>query len=474
MNTDNSRGTKALKAGVWYTISNIATKAIMVLTTPIFTRIMTQEEYGISATFTSWYTLLVTFCTLNLTYSIGRAKLDFRDQLDEYVGNMQITALIPSVLLGIIGILFADVFVHVLELPIELIHILLIYLMAAPTIALYQAKFKYQYDYKRNIFITLYTTIFSVVLSLVFMYVMPEKRYIGRVWGIVIPSVVLSGILWINAAGKRWLKPDLTKIKYGLRIALPLVLNGISLNIMAQSDRVVITKYCGREMTAVYTIAYQIAILVSLVLDSIGQAWLPWFHDTYAAGDYARIRKNLKSLILFGCFIGLGCIAVAPEAIWILGGDGYMMGQWVVAPVVLGLVSKFIYANYEHIELHLKKTKYIGIGTAGAAIINVVLNIIFVPKYGFVAAGYTTCFSYFVLFILHYCITKFALKVDIYDHKFMCAAILVEAVCAGLILLLYQKMLIRYLVIAGMVFVMFIMNRDKIAGIAAKFSKKKA
>ena len=70
-------GSKAFKAGVWYTVSNVATKAILVLTTPIFTRMMSVNDYGITATFTSWYTLLSTFCTLNLTYSIGRAKIDF-------------------------------------------------------------------------------------------------------------------------------------------------------------------------------------------------------------------------------------------------------------------------------------------------------------------------------------------------------------------------------------------------------------
>ena len=73
----------ALKAGAWYVISSISVKAVSIITTPIFTRLMTTKEYGYVATFTTWYSLLSVFCTLNLSYSIGRAKLDFPDKLDK-------------------------------------------------------------------------------------------------------------------------------------------------------------------------------------------------------------------------------------------------------------------------------------------------------------------------------------------------------------------------------------------------------
>ena len=441
-------GSKAFKAGVWYTVSNVATKAILVLTTPIFTRMMSVNDYGITATFTSWYTLLSTFCTLNLTYSIGRAKIDFKDQLNEYVGNMQLISLVISALIAAFGLIFVDPVSKLLELSPTLTRILAIYLVAAPTIALYQAKFKYLYKYKGNILITLYTTVFSVSVSLMLVFNMSEQKYLGRIIGIVVPTVLLSLGLWINSIRIKSLKFNPEFVRYGLGISLPLVLNSVSLNILAQSDRIVITKSCGTELTAVYTIAYQLAILVSLVYDSIGQAWLPWFHDSYALGNFSGIKNNLKSLILFGCYIGFGCMCIAPEAIAILGGDQYKQGQWVVAPIVLGLVCKFIYGNYEHIELHLKKTTYIGVGTVIAACLNLILNLIFVPKFGFVAAGYTTFFSYFVLMLVHYFITKYILHVDIYEHSFMFASVLVETVIAVLLQLIYPYIAVRYLFLA--------------------------
>lgn len=461
-------GDKALKAGVWYTLSNVATKAILVLTTPIFTRVMTMEDYGVTATFTSWYTLLLTFCTLNLNYSVGRAKIDYKDKLNEYVGSMQLTSLLFSLIIALFAVVFVKPLHKFLELTPALVIILAVYLVFAPIISLQQAKFKYLYKYKGNILITLYTTITSVVLSLALVFSMSEDKFYGRILGIVIPTVLLSLVFWGSSIKKKYVSLNFEHIKYGLAISLPLLLNSVSLSILAQSDRVVITKFHGNEYTAIYTIAYQFAILISLVFDSIGQAWLPWFHDTYAEGDFASIKKNLKPLIAFGCYVGVGCIAVAPEAVFILGGSEYMSGQWVVAPIVLGLVCKFIYANYEHIELHLKKTQYIGMGTMIAAALNIALNIIFVPKYGFIAAGYTTFFSYLVLMSIHYLITKFVLKVDIYDHLFMYGAIVVVIVFAAVLQMLSGYIFVRYAIVIVLTVFMYFANRKTIN----KFLKK--
>ena len=95
MSTNNEkkdRGGKALKSGIWYTVSSISVRAVLIITTPLFTRLMTTEDYGISATFTTWFTLLNVICSLNLWYAIGRAKIDFPGKLEEFVGAIQLLA----------------------------------------------------------------------------------------------------------------------------------------------------------------------------------------------------------------------------------------------------------------------------------------------------------------------------------------------------------------------------------------------
>lgn len=464
---------KALKAGIWYTISSVTVKAITILTTPIFTRMMTTSDYGLATTFTSWYSLLMIFCSLNLTYSIGRAKLDFPGKLDEYVGSMQCLSFFTTVAICVVAIPFVKPLASFMEINAPLMFILMVYLLFHPAINFTQSKYRYSYHYKGNIGITAYTTITSIVVTFGLMLIFKEERYYAKVLGSVIPAVVLSLIFWGASLKKHAVRVNRVYWKYGLSISLPLILHSISLNILSQSDRIMITKFCGTGSTGIYSLAYSYAILINIVLSAVNEAWLPWFHDSFFAGNYAAIKKNVKPLVRLGCMLGIGCIAIAPEAMLILGPSEYKIGQWAVAPVTVGVVCQFIYQQYVHIELHEKKTRFISLGTVIAAGLNVVLNFIFIPKYGFVAAAYTTLFCYFVLMFVHLYITRIVLKVHLYDDSYMFLALGVIAFISVMFMSIYHLLLIRYVILIIICMIYLITNRQMLMNYINKRIEKK-
>lgn len=464
----------AFKAGIWYTISSITVKAITIITTPIFTRMMTTDDYGIATTFTSWYTLLMIFCSLNLTYSIGRAKLDFPGKLNKYVGSMQLLSVIVTAGLCAIASLFIEPLAKFMELNESLVLILMLYLLFAPAISFTQSKFRYQYRYKGNILITAYTAVSAVIVTFALLMVFDSNKYYAKVLGSVIPAIALSLVFWFIAIKGKNINVNKQYWKYGLAISLPLILHSVSLNILSQSDRIMITKYCGTTDTGIYSLAYSYAILINIILHAVNEAWLPWFHDSYFADECDAIRKNVKPLVILGCVLGIGCIAIAPEAMLILGPSEYQIGKWVVAPVTIGVVCQFIYQQYVHIELHLKKTKYISAGTIIAAALNIILNFIFIPIFGFVAAAYTTMSCYFVLMIVHLFITKKILKVNMYDDVFMFAALVCVCVVAGGFMLLYDEILIRYALVVLMCVIYALTNKKYILNIIKSKKKKKS
>jgi O-antigen/teichoic acid export membrane protein len=468
------RGTNALKSGVWYTVSSISVKAVLIITTPIFTRLMSTEDYGISATFTTWFTLLNVICSLNLWYSIGRAKLDWPGKLDEFVGSIQLLASLFTLAIGAVSALFFDKVCAMLEMDKPMVIALFIYLLAYPAVQLTQAKFKYLYNYKGNIAITIYTTLSTIIFSLALVLFMTNSRALGKSLGAVISASLLALCVWAYTLKRGYAKVNFNYWAYALKISVPLILNSISLNILAQSDRIFITKFNGSDYTGIYSLAYNYAILINIVLNAVNEAWLPWFHDTFNEKLHDQIRKNVKPLIVFGCWFGVGCIAIAPEAIQLLGGAAYSEGVWVVPPVTLGLVCSYIFQHYEHIELHLKKTWYISAGTIIAAAMNIVLNYIFVQRYGFVAAAYTTLFCYLVLMLLHHFISRKLLKVHLYDDLFMYLAILLTAVMAVVFMALYNAFWIwRWLLIIAVSVVYICANKKYILMVVQKFIKKK-
>ena len=438
----------ALKAGIWYLVSNIVVKAISVITTPIFTRLMSTVEYGTVQTFTSWHTLLLPVFTLSLTYSIGRAKLDFPNRLDEYIGSMLALSGLSSLALVIISSIFLQPISFLFELS-ELETILLVVcLFFGVATLLFQSGYRFQYKYKQNIAIALYSALVTTLLSLVLVLAINGDKADLRIIGMTIPTVMLSLYFWGKTIRNKKLAVNLEYWKYGLRISLPLILHTICMHILSQSDRVFISKIWGKSDTAFYSLAYTYGMLLHLVSTAIHEAWLPWFHDTYYSKNFKEIREKVKPLIILGCYIGLFCVALAPEGIMIMGGTKYVHSVPCVLPIVLGVVCQFIYSQYVSIELHLKKTYYVSAGTIFAALFNILTNAIFIPRYGFVAAAYTTLGSYFLLMIIHYVITKNVLKSNLYDDLFMFGSLIVTGVIAVSLTFTYDNILIRYILLA--------------------------
>jgi len=447
METHEGKGKLALKAGIWYVISSVMVKAISILTTPIFARLLTTEQYGTVQTFISWQSLLIPFFTMNLPYSIGRAKLDYQGQIEKYAGAMQVLSLLVSgVIVGVAAVFLPAVSV-MLELTETETLLLMAYLLFTPTIMLNQNKYKYTYRYKQNIAIAWYMAVGSTLMSLLLVVLAPaESKGMMRIIGITGSHVALSVLFWIRSLKKGVLNVNKGFWKYGLRISVPLILHTVCMHVLSQSDRIFITKIWGKTDTAFYSLAYTYGVALHVLTTAVAEGWLPWFHDTYYAGKQDEIRKNVKPLVILGCFVGLACIALAPEAVLILGGKKYAHSVPCVPPVVMGVVCQYIYTHYVNIELHLKETVYVSIGTVTAAAVNIALNAIFIPVYGFVAAAYTTLASYFVLMLIHFTITRKVLKVKLYDDLFMFGTLAATALVSFGLMQLYGHNLrwIRY------------------------------
>ena len=450
----------ALKAGFWYVISSVLVRAVSIITTPIFTSLMTTEEYGITATFSSWHTLLLTLCTFNLSYSIERAKMDYSKEYDKYIGSMQVLSALITGIFVVIAVIFIEPLAKILELSTWGVVLLLMYLFFTPPITFAQHGFRFKYRYKENIMIAWYIPLTTVVLSLVLMLNLDGDKSVYRMVGITIPTVFLGLYFWYKAFSKRNLNTNMEYWKYGLKLSAPLIVHTVSMNILYQADRVFIAKICGPSDTGIYSLVYNYGILLSVVTTSIGDGWLPWFHDSYYAKDYENIRKNVKWIIVLGCYVGLACIALAPEAILILGGESYMGGVYCIPPIVLGIVSQFVYTHYVNIEMHLKKTKYVSMGTIMAALLNIVLNMLFIPAFGYIAAAYTTMISYLFLLIVHFCVTRLFLKIELYNDWFMFGSLAATMIVSAVLMVSYTYARIRYgLLAVGLLSFLFVFRK---------------
>lgn len=452
----SNKNASTAKIAFWYVVSNLFTKGIAMLSTPIFTRLMTKQEYGQFSNFTSWESIITVLVTFDLGSSIARAKYDFADRMDEYLSSILVFSNLITLSIYFLVELNYEFFESFFSIDIFYIRLLFVYLLFSPAFSYLQIKHRVYRKYKFCVFFSISSAIIRTMVSVILVVILDDK-FMGRVCGYLIPITFFNMLLWgvVLVKGR---KKSLDCIKYACSISIPLIPHALSGIVLVSSDRIMITKYCGNEATALYSIAYSVSMLASLLWTSMNQAWSPWLFDNMNVQNKTSILENSK--IYLGVFAVLitGLLLTAPEIILLLGGKQYYDARFVMPPVIMGCAFQFIYSMYVNIEIYAKKTFLISVGTMSAAVLNLVLNWIFIPQYGYMAAAYTTLAGYLALLLFHYYIVKSTIKeyVDIYDKSFVFFIVMLLSICGGISFVLFKHNIVRYII--GSVYGMLILT----------------
>ena len=449
---------KTLKASIGYIISNFLLKGIAIITTPIFTRLLTTEDYGYVSNFGAWLSILGAIIGLGLPYSIGRAKLDFKGKFDGYLSSVLMLSMIFSTVI-LAFVLFNLPFVsEYMKLKQALVIFMFFYLIFEPAISFYSLKLRYNFEAKKSIIISLIDAIGGAIAAVCLVIIIPDEKYIGRILGTYVVPLFMGGYCTakILNIGKKFV--CLSNWIYALSISIPMVFHGISMLLLSQIDRIIILRYCNASELGLYSFACSYSVLLSTFCNAIGMAWLPWFNETVHAGEKQKVSEFTDLINNLMGLVSLVLVGIAPEVMLILGTKNYLPAKSIVVPLVVGGFCQYCYTNYINYELYEKKTIYISIGSIVAAAVNYILNIIFVQMYGYEAAAYTTLIGYFLLMILHYSIYKLVLKGEIYNNIRMFELLFCVGGSCVVLGKLYEIVLLRYVALVAVSILFFIHN----------------
>lgn len=236
------------------------------------------------------------------------------------------------------------------------------------------------------------------------------------------------------------------KMKYYYRwtaISLPLVLHGIALNILSQSDRTMITWLADASQTGIYSLIYNFSMVATVITTSLDGLWIPFFMEKLRDKEFGLIDIYAKKYIAVVTAAMFILILVGPEIVKILVASEYWDGITIIPPIVLSNYLIFCYTLYVTVEHFYKKTKNITLYTVIAAVSNLILNYLMIPQYGYIAAAYTTLCSYFIALFLH---ALQARKLNnIVLHPKMLLTPFFELICCVAIFYIFQnRMIIRW------------------------------
>lgn len=391
---------KNTKAGSLYLFGNLFNKAITFLTIPIFTRLLTTSEYGIVSTYLSYVTIVGTFITLSLGSSIRSAFVDFRSDLDSYISSIMFLSILNFCITSMMVIIIAHVFAP--QVDMILVVFCLIQAFMSCVIESISIKYMMELKYFKRTFLLAAPNVLVVVLSIIFILLIHDNKQMGRIYAYVVVYLIF-GIAYLVKAfidGKKFI--IFNYWKYALKFSLPLVFHGLSIVILAQSDRTMITAMRSVSETGIYSLVYNFSMIAIVITSSLESVWIPWFTDKMKLNDKKSINSSVKIYMELVTVMVICIMLVAPEILTVMAPQQYWSGKVLIPPIVLASFFMFLYSISVDLEYYYKSTKIIAINTIIAAIINIVLNYIFIPSYGALAAAFTTVTAYAVSFGIHY------------------------------------------------------------------------
>lgn len=455
------------KASLWFVFCNILQRGISFITVPIFARIMSKEQYGFYSTYISWYTIILVFTSMSLYYGVfNNAMIKFKDDKKRYVSSMQ--GLVSVLTLFVFGVylIFRPYANKFLGMTTPLVLMLFAELLVTPALQFWSAYNRFEYKYRNIVTVTLIKSIANPFLGIV-LVLLSEDKATARIVSAVIVEVIVCGTVAIIQFYRGKCFFDVKYWKYAFWFNLPLIPHYLSGQILNQSDRIMISRMVDNSAVAMYSIAYSIGILMNIFTQAINGSYTPWFYQNIEKKNYAGIRRITQMTTLVMAILVVLLMLFAPEAMWIIGGSKYSEAVYVIPPVAASVFFIFMYNIFANVEFYFEKNKFVMVGSIVAAVLNLVLNFIFIRIFGYIAAAYTTLICYIIYCYMH---NIFSRKVcrennidkNIFNIKWILVLSLTVFFAAIIINFLYDFELVRYIVVSPLIIIMGVKRRNVI------------
>ena len=390
------------RASFWFMISAFIQKGISSLTTPIFTRLMNTEEFGQFGVFNSWLGIIGVFVTLNLylgVYTQGLVK--FSEDRPLFISA--ISGLISTLCLGFTAVYLAfhTFFNALFHLTTAQMLALLLISWTSAVFSLWAGEQRVLYQYRALVTLSVSMCIIKPLLSMLLVLHAADK-VTARILGLALVDGIVCTVLFVRQmkngraffSKKYWL--------YALKFNLPLLPHYLAGSVLVSADRIMIEDMTGSGNAGIYSLAYSVAIIMGLFGSALMQAITPWLYTKIKENDIQDIGRKMYPVLIMVGAVNILMILFAPEVIRIFAPPEYSAAIWTIPPVAMSVYFTFSYDLFAKFAFYYEKTVFIMTASVISAALNVLLNYLLIPVFGYVAAGYTTLICYIIYTASHY------------------------------------------------------------------------
>ena len=458
---------KLLSNTLILSIGTFSSKLLVYFLMPLYTAILSKEQYGTADLITNAANLLIPFCCIGITHGV------FRFAADEEENNKVVFSSGATVLL-----LTSAIFLLISPL-ISLVPyfdgyawLLTFYVISSNFHTLAKEYIRAKGHTKLYAFQGILGTALTIAFNLLFL--IPMKLGVtGYVLSVAVADalgtvfLIIYAKLYRDFSFKSVSKP---KIKEMLRYSLPMMPTTVIWWITNVSDRFVVTYICGSGENGLYSAAYKIPTIIALVAGVFNEAWQ--LSAISESKDREEVSKFFSAVFeRYQAILFLGCSALIPFtqiATRLLLDDSYF-SAWTFMPVLLiATVFSSLVTFIGTIYTVKKKTTMSLLTAALGAILNIVLNLAMIPHLGAQGAGIATAISYFAVFAFRAIHSKSFMPFDLKIHKIAINTVIVLVQIVFMVLGLPYNVFVQIL----MLLALFAVNGATIVSAFTKLLKK--
>lgn len=457
-----------VKASFWFLICGFLQKGVSVITTPIFTRLLSTAEYGQYSVFNSWLGIVTVFVTLQLYSGVFvQGMVKFEDRKMQFASSLQGLTLALVFMWTIIYLVFHNFWNNLFRLTTIQMLAMLVMIWTTSVFNFWSVEQRVAFKYRKLVAITIFASIAQPVICIAYV-IFADDKVTARILGLALVELICYTWMFFSQMlrGKKFF--DQQFWKYALMFNLPLIPHYLSMTVLNSSDRIMIDSMVGSDEAGIYSLAYSLSQIMTIFNIALLQTTEPWLYKKIKEKRVEDMAAVAYPAFVLIATVNILLIAFAPEIIAIFAPPAYYDAIWVVPPIAMSVYFMFSYSFFAVFEFYYEKTQYVAIATVSGAALNIVLNYIFIKLFGYCAAGYTTLACYILFALYHFYFMKKICRNNLggaspYSTKKLLAITAIFCILGFGLLFTYYNVIIRYAIIAMFIVVVIIKRKTIIA-----------
>lgn len=391
---------KLFKNVLVYGLSNAWASGVSYFLILFLTLYISPEGIGLITNFQYLGNLLLPLIGLSSIASVNREYFNSKISFTMLIWQVAYLLLFTLLVLILMGFLLGNWVASLTALPIQYVGLALLFAFFFQTVETRLSIFRLQ---DKALLYGLWKVgrgVLEIGITVGSIYLLSQD-WSWRIASLVVANGLLFIVVLVHFSKLKFEPLNKDVMGQIVKYSLPLVPNALLAVAIGFTDKLFITHYYGLAANGIYSVAFQLGMIISLLQNSFNQAWVPWFYGEMNKEQIAY-QKIFKFSILFVVVFFVVCLAIvlmAPTVMSWLNKE-FLTPSAVVIFIMAAFFFNGVYKIFVNYLFYYRETQWILAITASSAVVNFILNAALVPTYGMVGAAMATFFSFLAQFVL--------------------------------------------------------------------------